>query len=164
MQFELMIDQDQNPAEWLIPAHISFSLVVTTRPLLYAISFTTVNYFSKVETHISRVLIWDQEVNFHLSLLSVRPIEPVSCFSFIKCRKKAKLLSKEKFILLRVETLFFFIVSLESGGNETETRQKSSLLTSLHCLDSAFTSLSSKNNNNKKDAVSKSCLLMKLLV
>lgn len=108
MQFELMIDQDQNPAEWLIPAHISFSLVVTTRPLLYAISFTTVNYFSKVETHISRVLIWDQEVNFHLSLLSVRPIEPVSCFSFIKCRKKAKLLSKEKFILLRVETLFFF--------------------------------------------------------
>lgn len=109
MQFELMIDQDQNPAEWLIPAHISFSLVVTTRPLLYAISFTTVNYFSKVETHISRVLIWDQEVNFHLSLLSVRPIEPVSCFSFIKCRKKAKLLSKEKFILLRVETLFFLL-------------------------------------------------------
>lgn len=163
MQFELMIDQDQNPAEWLIPAHISFSLVVTTRPLLYAINFTTVNYFSKVETHISRLLIWDQEVNFHLSLLSVRPIEPVSFFSFIKCRKKAKLLSKEKFILLRVETLFF-IVSLESGGNETETRQKSSLLTSLRCLDSAFTSLSSKNNNNKKDAVSKSCLLMKLLV
>lgn len=140
MQFELMIDQDQNPAEWLIPAHISFSLVVSTHPLLYAINFTPVNYFSKVETltlgdfwsGITRLIF-----TCHCSVSGQTSRWVVSLL--LNAEKKQNSSAKKSsssFMWRR----FFLLYLWKAVAMRQRPDKKSSLLTSLCCLDSAFTS------------------------